>query len=232
MIEDPPVLTIRRGFERPKAEAVAALSGVPSGHLVDAMGGRGAADFRIKPVIEEGRVASAFCGVAVTCHAGPADNLALFAAIETARGGDVIVAATDAFEGTAVIGDLMLGMARNRGVIAVVTDGLARDLEGIAGVGTPVFCRGVSPNSPARNGPGTVGLPVTIGGVTVDSGDLVAGDRDGVVVVPRDRVEAVVRALQAVRAAEADLDAKVRAGLEIPDFVRGLLDSERVRYLD
>ena len=117
-------------------------------------------------------------------------------------------------------------------MIAVVTDGLARDLEGIAGVGTPVFCRGVSPNSPARNGPGTVGLPVTMGGVTVDSGDIVAGDRNGVVVVPRDRIEAVVQALSAVQAAEADLDAKVRNGLEIPEFVRGLLDSERVRYID
>ena len=212
MIEDPPVLTIRRGFERPKAEAVAALTGVPSGHLVDAMGGRGAVDFRIKPVIDEGRVPSAFCGVAVTCHAGPADNLALFAAIEAARGGDVIVAATDAFEGTAVIGDLMLGMARNRGVIAIVTDGLARDLEGIAGVGIPVFCRGVSPNSPARNGPGTVGLPVTLGGVTVASGDLVAGDRDGVVVVPLVRAEAVAAALAEVVKREAATEKLSRSG--------------------
>lgn len=225
-------MTIRRGFERPSAESVAALSGVPTGHLVDAMGGRGAIDYRIKAVIDEARVGSAFCGVAVTCNAGPADNLAVFAAMGAAREGDVIVAATDAFEGTALIGDLMLGMAKNRGVIAVVTDGLVRDLEGIAGVGIPVFCRGISPNSPARNGPGTAGLPITLGGVTVDSGDLVAGDRDGVVVVPRDRIEAVIRALPAVQEAEAGLEAEVRAGLEIPDFVRDLLASERVRYLD
>lgn len=229
MIEDPPVMTIRRGFGRPAADIVAALTGVPTGNLVDAMGGRGALDHRIKPVLGGD---PAFCGVAVTCQAGPADNLALFGALEVAQAGDVMVAGTDAFEGTAVIGDLLLGMARNRGMVAFVTDGLVRDLDGLEGVGIPVFCRGVSPNSPARNGPCTVGLPVTLGGVAVASGDIVAGDRDGVVVVPREHAEAVVEALAAVRAAERDLEAKVQAGLEIPDFIRELLDSGRVRYLD
>ena len=232
MIEDPPLLTIRRNFARPAAEAVAALAGVPSGHLVDAMGGRGALDYRIKPVTQGPPAAHAFCGVALTCGCGPADNLAVFAALHAARAGDVIVAATDAFMGTAVIGDLLLGMARNAGAAAFVTDGLARDLDGIEGVGTPLFCRGVSPNSPARTGPGTVGLPVTLGSVTVASGDLIAGDRDGVVIVPRGRIEAVTLALDSVRAAEADLEAKVRAGLEVPDFVADLLQSDRVRNLD
>ncbi len=232
MIEDPPLLTIRSGFARPAAEAVAALAGVPSGHLVDAMGGHGALDYRIKPVIEGPPAAHVFCGVALTCDCGPADNLALFAALEAVRPGDVIVAATDAFTGCAVVGDLVLGMARNAGAVALVTDGLARDLDGIEGVGTPVFCRGVSPNSPARNGPGRLGLPVTLGGVTVASGDLVAGDRDGVVVVPRARIEEVIQALAGIREAEAALEAKVAAGLTVPDFVADLLGSGRVRRLD
>ncbi|MFQ5776354.1 MAG: RraA family protein [Kiloniellaceae bacterium] len=226
------MLTIRRGFERPAGELVAALAGVPTGHLVDAMGGRGAIDYRIKALVDGPDVASAFCGVALTCYAGPDDNLAVFAALEVARPGDVIVAATDAFDGSAVIGDLLLGIAKNRGVAAFVMDGLARDLEGIAAVGIPVFCRGVSPNSPARNGPGTVGLPVTLGGLTVASGDLIAGDRDGVVVVPRERAQVVIQALAAVRKAETALETKVRDGLEVPDFIRDLLASGRVRYLD
>ena len=232
MIEDPPLLTIRGSFERPAAEAVAALAATPSGHLVDALGGHGALDYRIKPVTEGPPAAHAFCGVALTCDCGPADNLAVFAALEALQPGDVIVAATDAFTGCAVVGDLLLGMARNAGAVAFVTDGLARDLDGIEGVGTPVFCRGVSPNSPARNGPGRLGLPVTLGGVTVASGDLVAGDRDGVVVVPRARIAGVIQALEAVRAAETELEAKVRAGLTVPDFVQDLLGSTRVRRLD
>ena len=104
-------------------------------------------------------------GVAVTCNCGPADNLALFAALETAGPGDILVAATDACMSTSVTGDLLLGMARNRGVTALVTDGVVRDLVGILGVGLPVYCAGLSPNSPARNGPGSVGLPVVLGGV-------------------------------------------------------------------
>ncbi len=232
MIEDPPLLTIRSSFARPAAAAVAALAATPSGHLVDALGGHGALDYRIKPVTRGPPAAHAFCGVALTCDCGPADNLAVFAALEALRPGDVIVAATDAFMGCAVVGDLLLGMAKNAGAAALVTDGLARDLDGIEGVGMPVFCRGVSPNSPARNGPGTLGLPVTLGGVYVSSGDLIAGDRDGVVVVPRAEIDAVIEALEAVRTAEAALEAKVKAGLKVPDLVQDLLASKRVRRLD
>lgn len=153
-------------------------------------------------------------------------------ALDLARPGDVIVAATDAFTGTAVTGDLMLGMARNRGVVALVTDGLARDLEGMTAVGVPVFCRGISPDSPARNGPGIVGRLITLGGVTVDSGDVIAGDRDGVVVVPRARIEEVIAALAEIRAAEAALEQAVRDGLEMPDFARALLASDRVKTVE
>ena len=232
MIEDPPLLTVRSNFERPAAAAVAALAGAPTGHLVDALGGFGALDYRIKPVTPASPADQVFCGVAVTCDCGPADNLAVFAALQATRPGDVIVAATDAYMGCALIGDLVLGMARNCGALAFVTDGLARDLDGLEAVGIPVFCRGISPNSPARNGPGRVGLAVNLGGVTVAAGDLVAGDRDGVVVVPRARIEAVAQALARIREAEAGLEAKVAAGLKVPDFAAALLASERVRRLD
>jgi 4-hydroxy-4-methyl-2-oxoglutarate aldolase len=170
-------------------------------------------------------------GVAVTCHCGPADNLALFAALEAAGPGDILVAATDACVSTSVTGDLLLGMARNRGVQALVTDGVVRDLVGILGVGIPVYCAGLSPNSPARNGPGTVGLPVVLGGVHISSGDIIIADDDGVVVIPQGDLDTVIDKLIGVRAAEADLEAKVKAGLQIPDFITRLLSSERVHRL-
>nr|MBA3326307.1 RraA family protein [Paracoccaceae bacterium] len=130
-----------------------------------------------------------------------------------------------------VTGDLLLGMARNRGVAGLVTDGLVRDLAGVLGVGLPVFAAGVTPNSPARNGPGTIGMPVVVGGVPVEAGDVVIGDADGVVVIPHGRAADVVAALAAVRAAEAALEAKVKAGLEIPDFIAAVLASDRVAEL-
>ena len=225
MIKDPPLLTIRRHFERPAAKDVAAFAGVQTGYAVDAMGGRGALDYRIKPLAP---ATSVMVGVAITCHCGPADNLALFAALAVAQAGDILVAATDGFTATAVTGDLLLGMAKNRGLLGLVTDGLVRDVAGIAGVGLPVYCAGITPNSPARNGPGTVGHPVVMGGAAIEAGDIVIGDNDGVVVIPRSEAGAVLARLSDVRAAEATLDAKVKAGLGIPDFIQAVLDSDRV----
>lgn len=229
MIEDPPLLTVRRGFPRPSAAQMAAFAGAPTGFVADAMNGRGALDARIKPV---GRTPAAFAGVAITCHAGPADNLALFGALAYGAPGDVMVCATDAFAATAVTGDLLLGMARNRGLAGFVTDGMVRDVAGIEAVGLPCFAAGVTPNSPARNGPGTVGMPIVVGGVAVESGDIVVGDADGVVVVPRALADAVIARLVAVRAAEADLDAKVRGGLQLPGFIGALIDAGRFKLVD
>ena len=225
MIKDPPLLTIRRDFPRPSAAVMKAFAGVPTGYIVDAMGGRGGLDYRIKPLAPQN---APLLGVAMTCHCGPADNLALFGAMATAQAGDILVAATDAFTATSVTGDLLLGMAKNRGLLGLVTDGLVRDLVGVLGVGLPVYCAGITPNSPARNGPGTVGHVVTMGGMTIAPGDILIGDNDGVVIIPLAQAETVLGKLKDVKAAEAALEAKVRAGLEVPDFVQAILDSDRV----
>ncbi len=211
MIDDAPKIQIDQPLRRARAEKVAALTGVPTGFLVDALGGVGALDYRIKPVVPE---QATFCGSALVCNAGPADNLAIFAALDSLHAGEVIVAATGGHVACAVTGDLLLGMARNGGAVAFVTDGCVRDVPGIRQVGLPCFAAGVTPNSPARTGPGTVGFPAVVGGVTVANGDIVAGDQDGVVVVPYERIDACIERLVRVRAAEADLDAKVQAGLK------------------
>ena len=122
-------------------------------------------------------------------------------------------------------------MARNRGVAGLVTDGLVRDLVGILDVDIPVYCAGLTANSPARNGPGTVGLPIVLGGVRVDSGDIVVGDRDGVVIVPLAEATNVLGRLGGIKAAEASLEAKVKAGLEIPDFIQAIMESGRVEEI-
>lgn len=211
MIDDAPKIQINQPLRRARAEQVAALTGVPTGFLVDALGGAGALDYRIKPVVPE---QASFCGSALVCNAGPADNLAVFAALDSLHAGEVIVATTGGHVACAITGDLLLGMARNGGAVAFVTDGCVRDVPGIRQVGLPCFAAGVTPNSPARTGPGTVGFPAVVGGVTVANGDIVAGDQDGVVVVPHERIDACIDRLVQVRAAEADLDAKVKAGLK------------------
>jgi 4-hydroxy-4-methyl-2-oxoglutarate aldolase len=213
--EAPPIQT--QDFTRPPPEWVQALRDAPTGFVVDAMGGSGALDFRLRPAIAE---QFAFCGVALTCHAGPADNLALVHALAMVRPGDVLVAATDGYTGCAITGDLVLGMARNAGAVGFVTDGCVRDLVGLRKIGLPAWAMGVTPNSPHRSGPGTVGFPVTIAGQPVCSGDLVLADGDGVVIVPRARVAQVLARLPAIREAEARADESVRQGATRPSFLR------------
>ncbi len=229
MIKEPPALKIRRRFARPSQGLLKKFAGVPTGYLVDAMGGTGCLDYRIKPIETPKTI---MLGTAVTCHAGPADNLALFGALHAAGKGDILVAATDACLSTSITGDLLLGMAKNRGIAGFVTDGLIRDLAGVLGVGLPVYCAGITANSPARTGPGTVGMPIVLGGVKVESGDIVVGDRDGVVIVPLGQVEAVLAALDGVRKAEANLEAKVKAGLQIPEWIEAIMKSDRVVEVD
>ena len=173
MLHNPPLLTIHRGHTRPSEALIEAFRGAQTSHVVDAMDGRGALEHTIKPV--DPRTA-AFVGPAVTAHAYPADVVGMFGAVHEAQPGDVIVCANDSYCATAVVGDLAVGMMRNKGVAGFVTDGLARDSRGIIEIGLPVFSRGISPNSPALNGPGTVGIPVTLGGVTVAPGDIIVAD--------------------------------------------------------
>ncbi len=207
MIEEAPPLVFAPAVERPPAELVEGLRGAPTSFIVDAMGGSGALDWRIRPM-----VGNRLFGVALTCDCGANDNLALIAACAESEPGDVLVAATGCYAGAAVTGDLLLGVARNRGVTGFVTDGLVRDLADLEELNMPVYAMGVSPNSPGKRGPGAVGLPIVCGGRAVSSGDVIVGDRDGVVVVPRARLAETLANLEQVRAAEAAMLAAVRGG--------------------
>jgi 4-hydroxy-4-methyl-2-oxoglutarate aldolase len=229
MIQDPPLLTIRKSWPRPPAADVAKLAGAQTGHIVDALLGRGALDAGIKP-LDEAR--AAFVGAALPCESFADDNLAILAAISFAKPGDVLVIQAEAFRGSAVIGDNVCAMAKNAGIVAIVLDGMARDLDGILPVGLPVHCRGITPNSCVKSGPGRVGLPIVAGGVAIQPGDILLGDRDGVVAFPRARLKDIVAALDDIRRLEGEFQAKIKAGMTCPDGIKALLTSERVRYVD
>jgi 4-hydroxy-4-methyl-2-oxoglutarate aldolase len=229
MLEDPPLLTVRRTFPRPRRDLLARLDRAQTGHIVDARNGRAALDHRIKPVDP---ACAQFVGPALTCQTGADDNLGVLAALVLAEPGDVIVVAADGFAETAVVGDNVAMMAANKGVAAIVIDGMARDSTGIVPVGLPVFARGITPNSCVRSGPGRIGLPIVCGGVAVDPGDVILGDRDGVVVIPQGELEAVVARLAEIRRMEEETQNKIRAGMTHLDSVAQLLQSDRTRYVD
>jgi 4-hydroxy-4-methyl-2-oxoglutarate aldolase len=229
MLEDPPILTIKRAWTRPAPALLARLKGVQTGQAIDAMDGRGALAAEIKP-LDAARCT--FVGTAITCETGPNDNLALLAAISLAQPGDVVISASEAFTTSAVFGDNTAMMAKNKGVVGVVIDGMMRDLAGLLPVGIPLFCRGITPNSCVRSGPGRVGFPVVAGGVTVASGDVVIGDRDGVVVIPQGDLERLLPRIDAILKAEAETQAKIRAGFSNLGGIEDLLSSPKVRYVE
>ena len=185
-------------------------------------------DYRIRPLTN----AKKFCGVALPVWTRARDNLAPYAAIQHAKPGDVMVIATDDYQPASVIGDVLVGMAKNQGVAAFVTDGMVRDIDGLNAVGIPVFARGLSPNSPFKDGPGTIGLPISLAGVVVNPGDVVLGDQDGVVVVAREALESVVAELAGIKAKEEKMEKAVGDGARLPPGLAEIIAEKGVRYLD
>jgi 4-hydroxy-4-methyl-2-oxoglutarate aldolase len=229
MIDEAPLLTVKRTFARPAAELVRGFVGLQTAAISDAMGCTGGMDYRIGPLPG---LPETFVGSAVTCECGPGDNLAAAAASTLVQAGDVLVAATGGFTGTGVIGDIMIAMLKNRGAAAFVTDGVVRDLADLRRIGLPVFAKGVIPTSVHRSGPGTVGLPVVCGGIAVSAGDILIGDPDGVVVVPQAIAASVLERTRAIRDQERGVVAKVQAGLDAPPAGTEAMAGSRVLFVD
>jgi regulator of RNase E activity RraA len=219
---------VRTKIERAPKAVVDQLAKYPTGNLVDAMGRTGGMDYRVKPVGPGMKLA----GSALTVRIRPFDNLVIYKALELSQPGDVIVIGTGNFDGAATWGDITSMIAKARGAVGVVTDGMVRDMEGICQVGLPVFARGATPNSPYKDGQGEVNFPITCGGVTVRPGDIVVGDGDGVVVIPREDWDEVLKAASKVVEKENQTIANIQAGKLIPDWVAKTLADRGCTFLD
>ncbi|MDQ1686011.1 MAG: 4-hydroxy-4-methyl-2-oxoglutarate aldolase [Frankiaceae bacterium] len=113
--------------------------------------------------------------------------------------GTVLVVAGASESPTAVLGDLVAADLLAAGIVGVVTDGLIRDSRAVAKLGLPVWARGVTPVASRKDGAGSIGGHVTIGGVDVRDGDIVVADADGVVVWPAERYDEYLAAADAKR---------------------------------
>jgi regulator of RNase E activity RraA len=185
---------------RPDAALVEGFRNAATGHVGDALGRSAAMDASIKPVSPVGT----FCGVAFTVKTRPVDNLVVWKALQLAQPGDVLVIATGGHLGHSTWGDLTSRVGAGRGLAAMVTDGAVRDLDGITEAGLPVFAAAVTPNSPQKDGPGEINVPIACGGQVVHPGDILVGDPDGVVVVPRHDAAAALTELERIRAYEME----------------------------
>ncbi len=133
-----------------------------------------------------------FSGPALTVRVRPGDNLFLHKALDLAKPGDVVVVDAGGALNTAIVGAMMTNYAKTRGIEALVIDGAIRDVEELAALDFPVAARGATPNGPFKTGPGEIGYPIACGGLSIAPGDLMIGDQDGVLVVPRSEVTAIL----------------------------------------
>ena len=227
MIESPPNLTIKACMRRPSKQQIAAFQGVPTCFVVDALYGGGALSHEIQALGGGQDLHCVAAGPALTADCGAADVLATFAALKFIQPGDIVVAAFAAHKGCAAAGDRLIGMIKNGGAAGFVTDGPVRDYAGIVPIGLPVWCAGLTPASPFMSGPGAVGFPVQIGGQQIDTGDMIIADRDGVVMVPFEKLDAVIDNLARITEMEKSLDAEVALGLKVPGWVEAYLASDK-----
>jgi regulator of RNase E activity RraA len=204
---------------RPPSELLTRFSGLSTGPIGDALGRFAAMDHQIKPVDPGMHMA----GSALTVWTRPCDNLVIYKALEMAQAGDVLVIATQGYTTNATWGELTSLIGHLRGLAGMVTDGVVRDRHEIVEIGFPVFACGFTPNSPLKDGPGKVNVPVTCGGATVRPGDILVGDADGVVVVPQELAETVLDGVSAIHAKEAAIRREIEAGLPIPSQMASLL---------
>ena len=184
-----------------------------SSQLADAMGRFNFMDPGIQP-----RSGLPLCGLALTVNCRPADNLMVHKALEVAEPGDIVVVNTCGNVTSAVFGELMCTTAAAKRIGGIVVDGAIRDVEAIIHIGMPAFSRSISPGACDKDGPGEVNVPISCGGTVVAPGDVVVGDADGVVVVPRAHAAEVLQLVAELIERERTRMAEIRAGqLFLPD---------------
>jgi len=211
---------IRREIDRVPAELVAQASQFASSILADVAGRRGAMDGRIAAVAPSMRV----CGPAFTIEVRPGDNLMIHTAIALARPGDVLVIDGKGDTTCALMGTIMLSTCKKLGLAGVVIDAAIRDSEELVDLGFPVWAVGANPNGPTKYVPGRINWPISCGGISVQPGDLIVGDADGVVVIEREKAASLMPLAAAKVADERQRIADINSGKALrPKWLEGSL---------
>jgi regulator of RNase E activity RraA len=194
-----PGFVLVRGVAPTDPALINAFRDVPAALVSDSQGRQLTLHHAVKPIYQP---MARLLGAALTVKARPGDNMMAMKAIEEARPGDVLVISSDGESNLSVWGGIMATMAVRRKIAGVVTDGLVRDVAQIRKTGLPVFATGLTPAAPTKDGPGQLNTVIACGNVVVQPGDIVIGDEDGVVIVPRGDAARVLEAMRNRQARE------------------------------
>jgi RraA family protein len=161
-------------------------------------------------------------GTAVTARSRGGDNLTYLRALEFCSPGDVLVVDAGGDLNNAVVGGILSFYAAQIGLSGVVLDGAIRDVAEIRERDFPVYARGVTHRGPYKDGPGEINVPISVGGMVVNPGDIVVGDQDGLLAIPTDGVEQLIEKARAVLVAEEKTMAAMREGRWDRSFIDAL----------
>lgn len=219
---------IYQNVDRAPKEEVELFRDLPVANIGDAMNRLYCLDAELRPLNK-----TLLLGVAFTVKAPSGDNLMFHKAIEMARAGDILVIDGKGAKDRSLCGELMIHTARQKGIAGFVVDGCVRDLEDIMAL-TDFACyaRGIQPNGPYKNGPGEINVPVAVGGQVVMPGDILVGDADGVIVIPKAEAKAVAAQAKKINENEAQKLIDNCAGKVNRAWLYEALDNLPVEWLD
>ncbi|WP_017212326.1 RraA family protein [Clostridium beijerinckii] len=216
--------------ELPDKELVKAFSELPAANVADAMGRLCALHSDIKLMSSPTKK---MCGVALTVKARPGDNLALHKALNISEEGDVIVVSNEGDRSQSIMGEIMYKYLSDfKKIEGIVIDGPIRDIDTISQYTMPIYATGTTPGGPYKEGPGEVNVPIACGRISVNPGDIILGDADGVIVIPKNDAAQILEKAKSIAATDA---AKVQAsasGTVNRQWVDDLLDKKGFEVID